>query len=298
MIATQSKQAGLPLGGLLSHSGALLRAGGNRAVRNAGDSLGAMTGYAAKALHVTPELGNVKRIPSGFGRYFQQGFRDVLRPEPAARDLSSPAPAMRAPGWHSGNPGWAEGTGAELNGPAAIRGQRPDIQRAGQLNPNILKQAKFMKQSQLLGLAFAVQDQMQKEAMTGAIERGMGALRGMAGKAVTVLDKGFTRLGQAAEGVQNPMLAKLLTGAAPNTSAMAGYAGDAANALGKTVAKRVGAGAGIAAGGTLAAEAPFKYENNQQVEQQKQHPLKTWLAQHLQGKRPAVAENYLNPLAI
>jgi hypothetical protein len=123
---------------------------------------------------------------------------------------------------------------------------------------------------------------------------GMGA--GLAEKASPYLDKGFSRLGQAASGVQNPILSKLLTGAAHNPSALVGTNGF--NQLGRTVAKRVGAGAGGAYGGAVALEAPFKHQNNEAYEEQQAHPIRSWLAQHLAGAPKLQHRSYLNPFSI
>ena len=286
----------------MRHGGSLLRAGAGRAAANAGDGLGAAAGVAAKAMHIAPELGNVRRMAPGFRGSFQSAFRDALRTPPVPRDLSAAAPAPRAPGWHASNPAWAEGPGAELNGPSAIRGQSADIQQAGRLNPDILKQAKFMKQSQLLGLAFAVQDNMQKQATAALLERGLGSLRGLASKAAPAVNKGFSAIGEQANKLPpEGLAAKLLVGEKPPVGPAVATAGDVQNsfgALGKQVAGRTAAGAGIAGAGVLAAEAPFKAINNEQVEEQQQHPIKTWLAQHLQGKQPLQHKSYLNPLAV
>jgi hypothetical protein len=126
-----------------------------------------------------------------------------------------------------------------------------------------------------------------------------GSLAGMgsnlAAKAAPTLDRGFSRLGQAAEKIQNPWMAKLLTGAAPNTGAMAGYAGQATRDLGRTVAKRVGMGTGGAYGGAVALEAPFKHRNNEAYEEQQSHPIASWLKQHLMGSPKLAPKGYLNP---
>ena len=152
-------------------------------------------------------------------------------------------------------------------------------------------------------LALEAQDYMQKRAMAarlgGLFSNLSSKVAPMAenvmGKVQPALDTGFRRIGQAAGRVQNPMLSKLLTGGVPGAD-MAALSGTAAQDLGKTVAKRVGVGAGAAYGGAVGLEAPGKYKNNQAYEQQQAHPLRAWLAQHMLGKRKLQSRGYLNPL--
>ena len=154
------------------------------------------------------------------------------------------------------------------------------------------KTSHFILANQIIANADAEAHQVKMADMWGSLA-GMG--KDVMAKASPYLDKGFSRIGQAVEKIQNPWMAKLLTGAAPNTGAMAGYAGQATRDLGRTVAKRVGMGTGGAYGGAVALEAPFKHRNNEAYEEQQSHPIASWLKQHLMGSPKLAPKGYLNP---
>ena len=171
----------------------------------------------------------------------------------------------------------------------------PNIQQSMQLNPNIMKRASID-----LFVATEINDRrMQKHAGTM-----WSALKGMAGQGMAhvqpALDKGFGAVGRGAMKLPSTgyggKATSLLTGGMHDYSDAVNPS-DMAN-LGKLVSKRVGVGAGAAYGGTLAAEAPFKYQNNQRYEDQQNHPIRSWLAQHLAGAPKLQPKGYLNPFSI
>jgi len=243
-----------------------------------------------------------KGLGRAAGRMAGKGFKDIFA-EAGPRNIgSAPSPVMNAIGGRFGHAAAAPSAPQMPLNLSKFRGQTG-------VNPQPfgMKMASTMNQSQTLGLAFALRDRMQKEAATAAVERGLGSLKGLVGgamsKAQPMLNKGFNAIGaQASRLPEDGMLSKLLIGAnrpvGPAAAMGDGTVGNTFSGLGKQVSKRVGAGAGIAAGGTLAAEAPFKAEHNAEVEQQQQHPIRTWLAQHVMGRQPLKHESYLNPLAI
>jgi hypothetical protein len=147
---------------------------------------------------------------------------------------------------------------------------------------------------------------MEKEAsglggtLAGFLAKGRGVAGDMMGKVAPAMEKGFGAIGsQTAKLPENGMWSKLLAGSGGlPTNEVGDRSFLNAPELGRTVAKRVGIGAGGALGGTLAAEAPGKMENNRAYEQQQQHPLRAWLAQHLAGAPKLQSKSYLNPLSI
>lgn len=156
-------------------------------------------------------------------------------------------------------------------------------------------------------IAQAINEEQTKQAsglggtLAGLLARGQGAASGLMGKAAPMLNKGFGALGSATfkHAPEGGMASKLLMG--PAGAPMIENGGNSllnAPELGKTVAKRVGIGAGAGLGGTLALEAPGKMQNNVAYEQQQQHPLRAWLAQHLAGAPKLQHKSYLSPLSL
>jgi hypothetical protein len=169
-----------------------------------------------------------------------------------------------------------------------------------------------MNNFEKLFLVTAIHAEMKKEAMS-LLERGAGLLgRGAEGLESRIPNSGFTqgvgRLAMKAApqlgASDSNWLIKALVGSKPlfeNSTVPLGQLGEHMEGqLGRRLLSR-GAVGGAAAGtagalGSMAVQAPGRFENNQRFEQQQAHPLRSWLAQHLAGKPKLQHQNYLNPL--
>jgi len=156
-------------------------------------------------------------------------------------------------------------------------------------------------------VAQSMADDMEKSAaglggtLSALLRRGAGAASGLASKAAPALDSGFAALGgQAFRHIPEGSLpAKALFGNGGIVPRVEQGEETLMNLpqLGKTVAKRVGIGAGGALGGTLAVEAPGKMQDNAAYAQQQQHPIRSWLAQRLAGAPKLQSRSYMNPFS-
>jgi hypothetical protein len=162
-----------------------------------------------------------------------------------------------------------------------------------------------MKMAAVNFIAQSINDELTKEAtglggtLASVLSPARGLVTGLMGKAAPALEKGFGAIGsQAYKLPEGGMLSKLLTGGSAPTYDVGERTFLNAPELGRTVAKRVGIGTGVGAAGVLGAEAPFKAENNAAYEQQQEHPLRAWLAQHLAGAPKLQHKSYLNPFSM
>ena len=222
---------------------------------------------------------------------------DVLNAAIPRNIGSAPTSVMKSFGGRFGWPVPGEGVQQPLN----LNNFRAQYARNPQ--PFGVKLA-HMNQTNILGLAFELRDHMAKQAAEQSVKRGFAALKGLAsnvaGKAAPTLDRGFGAIGKATMKLpESGGLSRMLAGDARSAVGSGGedLAADQIG-LGQQVAKRVGTGAAIGAGGALGAEAPFKAQHNAEVAQQQQHPIRTWIQQHLMGKRPMQAQSYLNPFDV
>jgi hypothetical protein len=205
-------------------------------------------------------------------------------------------------GWASADPAWGKHLSASAPAPVAAPTPRgplnlSNIRPQYSMNP----QPFGMKMAAMNFVANAINEERIKQAIPfgGTLSSALESMKGMAGRG---MERGFGAIGGAAAKL-NPegMASSILAG--PNVVSKLRPFGDQiapedAVSLGKSVAGRVGIGAGVELGGTLAAEAPVKMYQNYKYNQQQQHPLRSWIMQHMAGAPKLHGRSYLNPFSV
>lgn len=150
-----------------------------------------------------------------------------------------------------------------------------------------------MKNTDAFFIASLINLHMEKGA---SVLGGLGAMAGDAARFVgretgPALDRGFGAIGRATMKIPRSGIRELLTGGPVGSAYPLGTELPYGN-IGRSVASRVGLGAGLGAEGinTLA-----NYRNNVAYEDQQQHPIQSWLSQHLRGTPKLHHHNYLLP---